>query len=332
MKIQVIDIPQAYSLILDERMAIGKPAVTGSVIAYQKVIKPQHVFNKSGIDVTMQAQVSDKVAINIENQDKRFLGLVDEQVITMQFNQPIVGEYQFIFNGWVEYGYSQTMFAAWQAGLTAHAPTLEYFADGQWHVLLKEFGYPAGMPRAASVPIKIPQATHKLRIRTNMEVYFDEFALIKAEKSQNMAKIIHKYDLKLQSAQLKQIGFPERKNNQQRVPTYDFTQIKPFWDTRYMQGAYTQLGTITPLLAKTDNALAIIGAGEGIELQYTDDLPILANGYKRYYLLKFVGWAKDMDILTKQGETLEPIPAQGIVSAIARQLNQKYNTRFKAGK
>ncbi len=116
------------------------------------------------------------------------------------------------------------------------------------------------------------------------------------------------------------------------VLSYDFNDIQPFWDTRYMQGAYSQLGDITALITKQDNALAIIGAGEGIEIQFIDDLPQLEGGFNRYYLLKFKGWAKDMDILTKGGETLDPIPSDGPIDEHAKELNLKYNNRFRAGK
>jgi tetratricopeptide (TPR) repeat protein len=327
-QIEVVDVPDTFNILLDERMGISLPKVTGEIVSYQNKINPIRVINQNNTDVTGAALITDKVAIEIENNDSRFLGLVDEQVIKMEFDQDLLGNYQFIMNGWVEYGYSQTMFAAWQAGKIAHAPTLEYFANGQWNVLLKEFGYPAGMPRSASVAVQIPQETRKLRIRTNMEVYFDELSLVVPTPIDSIIK----HQMTLQSAQLKVYGFPQRTNNRQRVPSYDVNRIHPFWDTRYMEGAYTQLGEIKPLLEKSDNALAIIAAGESIEFTFIDDLPKLKNGYTRFYLLKFIGWAKDMDILTLNGETLAPIPKNGKISTQAQFLNQKYNNRFKAGK
>lgn len=328
LKIEVLDVPEDYFVILDERMMISEPKVTGGPLFYKEIISPVSVTNKRGQDVTAQVLNTDKKAIEIDNQDRRFLGLVDEQIITLSFEQELQGEYNLIMNGWVEYGYSQTMFAAWQAGLAAHAPTIEYKVDGEWLTLLSEFGYPAGMPRSATVPLDIPIKTKHLRIRTNMEVYFDQLGLIKKIIPGNVTK--HK--LNLSKASIKQLGFPKRHDNSQRVPTYDFTNIEPFWDTRYMEGAYSQLGEVTELLEKHDNALAIIGAGESIELSFIDDLPKLEKGFNRFYLLKFKGWAKDMDILTKDGDTLEPIPANGKVDARAQYLNKKYNTRFKAGK
>ncbi len=326
--IEVLDVPKEYSVTLDERMMISEPQVTGRILFYQDMIMPILVLNKLNEDVTEKVLTTDKQAIDIINQDHRFLGLVDEQVTTLEFADELQGEYHLVMNGWVEYGYSQTMFAAWQSGLSPKAPTIEYFVDGEWKTLLVEFGYPAGMPRAATVPLDLPEETRRLRIRTNMEIYFDQLGLIQSVTPEN----INRYELELNRATVKQLGFPKRQNNEQRVPSYDFTDIEPFWDARYMEGAYSQLGEVTELLEEQDNALAIIGAGESIELFYSDDLPVLEEGFSRFYILKFKGWAKDMDILTKEGETLDPIPFNGKVSARSKTLNQKYNTRFKAGK
>ena len=46
------------------------------------------------------------------------------------------------------------MFAAWQAGAAFEAPTLEARdGSGRWHVVAREFGYPAGMPRQMAYPL-----------------------------------------------------------------------------------------------------------------------------------------------------------------------------------
>jgi hypothetical protein len=328
LQIEVIDVPKQWSVILDERMVINEPMATGEALFYQTEIQPIHVETKSGKNVTNEILETDKIAIDLENTDHRFLGIIDEQIITMEFESPIGGDYTLIINGWVEYGYSQTMFAAWQAGIVAQAPTIEALINDQWIPILIEFGYPAGMPRGASVPISIPNKTQYIRIRTNMEIYFDKLSLIKPEK---LDKIL-RYSLELGTARLHQLGYPLRSDNKQRVPEYDFNHIKPFWDTRYMQGAYSQIGDVKALVANNDNALAIIGAGEAIEFEFKDNLPALLDENNRYYILKFKGWAKDMDILTKDGESLDPIPFNGQLNDRAKKLNNKYNTRFKAGK
>ncbi len=328
LNIKVVDVPQQWSVVLDERMQISDPVVTGDLLYYRELIEPSHVWNKFNKDVTDSVRHTDKKAINIDNKDHRFLGLVEPQQITMDFADDLAGDYHLIMNGWVEYGYSQTMFAAWQAGLKAQAPTIQYLHDGEWKTLLNEFGYPAGMPRSASVPLFIPEKTRSLRILTNMEVYFDQLALFAAVQ----APTVNEYNLTLHKANLYQLGFPKRNDNRQRVPEYEFGDVQPFWDTRYMEGAYSRLGDITPLVRDQDNALAIIGAGEAIELSYHDTLPTIPADHKRYFILQFKGWAKDMDILTKDGETLAPIPADGALSEAAKTLNNQYNTRFQAGR
>ena len=99
-----------------------------------------------------------------------------------------------------------------------------------------------------------------------------------------------------------------------------------------MEGAYSQIGDVLPLVSENDNALAIIGAGEGVELKFKDNLPKLNDGFQRHFILKFKGWAKDMDIMTRDGDTLEPLPFNDEVSKEAHKLNQDYNTRFQAGR
>jgi len=44
-------------------------------------------------------------------------------------------------DGWIEYPYAQTLFAAWQAGAAYRAPTIDARgADGRWRLLRREFG------------------------------------------------------------------------------------------------------------------------------------------------------------------------------------------------
>ena len=49
-------------------------------------------------------------------------------------------------------------------------------------MVVEQFGYPAGMPRRMSLPLKdLPQGTSKLRLRTNMQIYWDRIAIVYAE-------------------------------------------------------------------------------------------------------------------------------------------------------
>ncbi len=328
--VKVIDVPAGWQVVLDERMQTGPPAVTGQPVYYRTRLNPKSITRQDGKDLTARGLKADNRAIEPAAFDARFIGFAEgEQTYTLAFDPIPAGDWILLMRGWVEYGYSQTGFAAWQAGLRWQPPSIDVWRAGRWHTVLTEAGYPAGMPRLASLPLgDAVVGAEKIRIRSNQELYLDELALVRQEQPSQ----VQTRSLPLDSARLFKLGFPKRVDGPQRLPDYEFSQRRPFWDTRYMRGLYTHLGDVSPLLAKTDNALAIIGPGEAIEVQFTDTLPPLADGWRRYFVLEFAGWAKDMDMLTRDGESLAPIPHRGPVSERAHQLNRKYNVRFQHGR
>ena len=98
-----------------------------------------------------------------------------------------------------------------------------------------------------------------------------------------------------------------------------------------MPGNYTNLGSARELVADTDNALAIIGAGEEVHLEFAAELAPLPKGWNRRLVLETNGWAKDMDLFTKDGDTLGPLPAIGEPGEQVSRLHRKYNQRYQAG-
>ena len=263
--------------------------------------------------------------------DTRFIGrLRDEHVLTLDFSEPLdqnKGAPMLVIDGWVEYPYSQTNFAAWQAGATYDAPSLEAFAGGQWLMLHEQFGYPAGMPRRMSVPLTgLPQGTTRLRLRSNMQVYWDRIAVAHARELPGHKKQL----LPLSTARLTKSGFARRTNLEQFRPDYDYNDLSPFWDTRYMPGYYTRLGTVDELVSSVDDAVAIIGPGEEVHLEF-ETTAAVPDGWQRYFVLETNGWAKDMDLFTGNGETVGPLPSTGKLRAIRDQLHAKYNIRYQSG-
>ncbi len=105
--------------------------------------------NERGEDVTAAMAAVDRVAAPVGELDRRFIGrLRGEHILTLEFDEAVnwLGRrLVLVADGWVEYPYSSTSFAAWQAGADYRAPTLEARgADGRWIVVLEQFGYPPG--------------------------------------------------------------------------------------------------------------------------------------------------------------------------------------------
>jgi Tfp pilus assembly protein PilF len=327
------DLPPGWDIALDERMGINGPAVTGQAFYFRREVLPARVLNDRGQDVTAELAKVDLIAADPGETDPRFIGrLVRENVLTLEFAADLdkgSGQAILVADGWIEYPYSQTMFAAWQAGADYRAPTLEAKGeDGRWRSVLNEFGYPAGMPRRMAVPLpRLPAGTRALRLRTNQQIYWDRVSVAWAER----APIIPRA-LALASAEVRGVGFPRRSTGSQRQPSYDYDRMVPLWDTRIQSGFYTAFGRVDELVAAHDDALAIIGPGEELHLEFDSALPPLPQGWTRRFVLETLGWAKDMDLFTRDGETVGPLPVTGMAAAVRDRLNGKYNTRFASGR
>lgn len=337
------DLPPGWDLTLDERMGINGPAPSGKPIFFQHEVLPLQAVNERGEDVTARVTTADLQAAPPGPLDHRFLGrLHGEHLLTLTFAQPLdsqAGQPMLLIDGWVEYPYSQTMFAAWQAGAAYVAPTLEARTqdmqeDGQWVVVQEQLGYPAGMPRrmtfplAALPPAALPKGTTTVRLRTTMEIYWDRIAISYAEPCAEARRV----ELPLREARLATVGFPLRTTNSQRVPHYDYASRSPLWDTRHLAGFYTAIGAVNELVAHDDDALAIFGPGEEIHLEFAAAHAPLPDGWTRRFVLETGGWTKDMDLYTKDGETLAPLPTTGKAVETRERLQARYQTRYEAGR
>lgn len=324
------DLPPEWHMTLDERMPILGAPPTGRPVVYRAIAAPVQAYNERGDDVTDAMAAVDRVAAPVGDLDRRFIGrLRGEHILTLEFEEAInwLGRrLAMVADGWVEYPYSSTSFAAWQAGADYRAPTLEARgADGRWVVVLEQFGYPAGMPRQISVPLpRLPVGTKALRLRSNREVYWDRVIVVGAEVTEEIVR----HGLDLRSAVVEQVGFARRTTGTQRLPHYDFDQSVPIWDTRVQPGFYTELGDATQLAVTADDALVIFGPGEGIHLEFEAPTEAPPEGWTRVYVLETEGWCKDRDLYTKDGSTLEPLPAAGRANSVTGMLHAAHNTRW----
>jgi tetratricopeptide (TPR) repeat protein len=333
-RLRAYDLPPGWSMTLDERMGIGEPFPSGLPCCYRHILIPSKAINDRNEDVTAVISKRDLKAAPPGKLDRRFIGrLQHDHVLTVSFPRALdsfPGQAVLLADGWVEYPYSQTNFAAWQAGADYRAPTIEVRQpDGQWVKVLEQFGYPAGMPRQMSVPLpSLPGGVRQIRISTNQEIYWDRLAVVFAETCQD----VEGHELTLESAKLEQIGFPQRIHRAQRLPDYDYEKRKPYWDTHFLEGYYTRLGGVEELVKSKDNAVVIFAAGEGVHLEFRElSTPPMA-GWTRVFVLETDGWCKDMDLYTNTGETVEPVPYTGKRSARVNRLHKLYNTRYLSGK
>jgi hypothetical protein len=327
------DLPPGWNMVIDERFAASEPQPTGKPLFFRRNLTPTKATSDRGHDVTRQTSERDGVAAPPGRLDHRFIGRTDPHELTLEFAEALdnlPSDLVLIADGWIEYPYSQTMFAAWQAGAPYDAPTLSARgADGQWAVVHEKFGYPAGMPRTMALPIRrehLPRGTTALRLATNLEIYWDRLTVAACED----CPAVKRHALSLQAARLTETGFARRTTLSQRRPHYDYHRRSPTWDAAHPAGWYTAMGPVEQLVRATDDALAIFGPGEEIHLEF--DAPPPPTGSSRRLVLELDGWCKDRDLFTQQGETVAPLPRRSSqASQAADALMKQFNTRHRSG-
>ncbi|MCZ6710505.1 MAG: FG-GAP-like repeat-containing protein, partial [Gammaproteobacteria bacterium] len=335
-RLRVYDLPDGWDMVLDERMATGAPEVSGRAIFYRNTIPFLRAFDQTGAEVSEQLRHTDGRAPPLPDLDARFIGRThSKHVLELEFAEALnqQGAHPvLVANGWLEYPYSQTVFAAWQADATFDPPTLSARGeDGKWVTVYESFGYPAGMPRTMALPLNdLPPLTKALRLTGNLEVYWDQIFIALEETPD--AVVIQMIPLK--SARLAKTGFPRRTTGPQRRPDYDYQDRQPFWDARYLPGVYTRLGPVTPLLTQVDDAVVIVGSGEEVHLEF-EALMHPLQGQHRRIVVEGRGWAKDMDLYTLNGDTVGPLPTRGTATPAdaerRRVLHESYNVRYQSG-
>jgi tetratricopeptide (TPR) repeat protein len=335
--LSAIDLPPGWIVAIDERMGISDPQPTGDLLFYRtgREMLPARAMNDRGEDVSKAVRNADLTAAPVGEHDHRFIGLLaEEHVLMLSFDRAIdagEGEPVLLIDGWVEYPYSQTMFAAWQAAAAYEAPTIESRSPGgAWTTVYEQFGYPAGMPRRMALPIdgtKLPPGATELRIRTNQEIYWDRVAIIYAEPcpAARITKLLAK------KSELRESGYALRTNGAQRLPMYDYDERSPLFDMRRQAGFYTHVGPVEPLIESADGALAIFGPGEEVHAEFEAPAEGLPTGWTRTFILDAFGWCKDMDLYTKEGETIAPLPSVDQPAANVDELHRRFNTRYLSG-
>jgi tetratricopeptide (TPR) repeat protein len=211
---------------------------------------------------------------------------------------------------------------------------------GEWVTAIENLGFPMGKDKTviADLSGKFLSSDHRIRIRTNMEVYWDYIFF-----TDNLSAIPAVSNiLNPVSADLHYRGFSHsfRKGGRYGPHWFDYSKVDKNRKWRDLTGNYTRYGNVLPLLTESDNKYIISNAGDETSIEFdTKSLPELKKGWKRDYLIHSVGWVKDGDLNTALGSTVLPLPFHGMKSyppsendiyptdADHQKYLQEYNTR-----
>ena len=223
------------------------------------------------------------------------------------------GPLWLVMHGEIEYFSATSMYAADQAGLQPVAPYVEALgADGKWTRVIDDLGFPAGGARTMTADLteKLPPGTRRIRITTNLQIYWDSILTDRTSQDQS----VRLTPVPLTGADLRFHGFPLKIENQPPGNVaYEYEKASATGPYTRPAGSYTRYGDVLPLLTAFDDRLAVFGSGDEVALEFDPaKLPPLPRGWARDYFFVANGYEKDMDFYAYNPIAVDPLPFRGM--------------------
>jgi hypothetical protein len=320
LQLLVLDHPAAVSVYPDERFVASGPPVTQDLLAFRQRVFPARARDHRGRDVTQKLMDWDRDTVDGFAR-RAWLGYAEEHWVELDFgdrlaklgpDEPII----LCLAGWTDYPYPDSIWAATQAGVELRPPILERLGDdGEWHAIA-DAGFPAGLPRMMTLDVtgKLGGPRCVLRLRTNMQIFWDQIfvAPLLTRMPSTTAKQAAELTvtrLEVSDATLSARGCMQEYSPDGRQPTlYDYDRLEPV-PVSPPAGRVTRYGDVTRLLREADDRFVIFGPGDELTVRFdAHNLPALAPGWTRSFVLRTWGYCKDSGLFTATGETIEPLP------------------------
>ena len=278
--------------------------------------------------------------------ERNYVGVAELHTLDLDFGKAAKDNRAFlVLNGWVDWADGSTFLQQAQEKKDLVPPSLQVKdKSGHWVTVMDDMGMPSGKPKTIAVDLsgRFLSDSREVRIVTNMCVFWDEIFM--GEDSGKPE--VQLATLTPNHSEVHFRGFspshihPERKQPE----SFDFISPTPtsYWNPTPStdSGKYTRYGDVTELTAKIDDKLVVMGSGDELALRYNQrELPPVKPGWRRDYLLRVEGWAKDRDANTAFSQSVDPLPFHGMSrypypaaehypnDADHQEYLRKYNTR-----
>jgi hypothetical protein len=247
----------------------------------------------------------------------QFQGFAKPHSLMLDLGEPYQGgPLWLLMHGAVEYFSANSMYAASQAGVQAISPHVEALAaDGKWVRVVDDMGFPAGGPRTMTADLsgKLPLGTRKIRISTNLQIYWNSILINRTPQNSNETHRVQNVrlaSLPLVRANLGFHGYPLKiEGTPPGNVQYIYEQTSATGPYTRPAGTYTRYGDVLPLLTALDDKLAVFGSGDEVSLDFDpSNLPALPQGWVRDYFFAANGYEKDMDFYAAEGNFVAPLP------------------------
>jgi Tfp pilus assembly protein PilF len=315
-KLLAVDHPDSVDVFVDERFVPPGP-VKLNLFQVAKRELPLSATDERGNDVLAALRESDDVYVS-NFTPTQYQGVVQPHDLVLNLGESAgkSGSHLFL-RGWIyPTDASINVALGQQSAIKLSAPSLEVRdARGAWHTVIANIGFPSGKDKTMVLDLAgiFPTADHHVRIRTNMQIYWDQ-AFVSQTPASQAAKIT---TLEPISADLHSRGFSRmyRKGGRYGPYWFDYDTVAKDAPWRPITGAFTRYGDVLPLLRNPDDMYVIMAPGDETTIQFdASSASALPAGWKRDFLLYTDGWIKDSDLNTAFGTTVGPLPYHGVRS------------------
>jgi tetratricopeptide (TPR) repeat protein len=306
-RLLAVDHPAGVDVYPDERFASNPPYPPFKVVTSQNPQQPAGVWDEHGHNLLPDLKAHKYVG---DFEVLPFKGFTKPHSLELDLGETYNGgPLRLLLHGEIEYFTATGMYAADQAGLKPTAPYVEaQDAKGNWKRVIDDMGFPAGLPRTMTADLsdKLPPGTKRIRISTNLQIYWDSILIDRTPQS-TQVKLT---PVDLTTADLHFHGYPRQLENQPPGNVqYRYEEVSKTGPYARQAGAYTRYGDVKPLLSSNDDRFAVFGSGEGVALEFDPaKLPPVPAGWTRDYFFHAEGYEKDMDFYAAEGNTVDPLP------------------------
>lgn len=307
----VVDHPIGTEVFVDERTAREPPALKVYTTAEPHALAG--AWDDAGKDVSEIVNKLDGRHLDTFGRGV-YQGVTRDHFVELELGDdaPREGPLWLVAHGWLHPTDASINVAISQGSQPPPKGLSLEVADGRggWTVAKPDLGFPSGKNKTILVDLQNifkPGAPRRLRLRTNMEIYWDALEWV-AGADESRTKVT---SLAPAAAELRFRGFSEMRSADGSSPeTPDYNRLASTGQRwRDLVGYYTRFGDVRELLAETDDRIVITNAGDELLLRFAEQ-PAPPAGWARDYVLIGNGWIKDGDYNSQFSKTVLPLPSR----------------------
>jgi len=311
-----VDHPTHRAIYVDEKYP-GDPAAPLAIHQVSAERPPIRVANDRGEDLLALLAAADGRTVAGFGRGP-IPGLAERHALILDPGDvPAAGPLRLFLTGWVYWINSSGMRAlSGREDVAIEPPSLQVKdGSGRWVTVIEDMGIPSGINRTLVVDLtgKFLSQDHRVRISTNLALYWDR-AFFSTDPGDDRFLL---QPLQPSAADLHHRGFslPVREEGGSKPDSFDYARLLDLSPWNAASGLYTRAGEVDVLLRAVDDLLVVMAPGDELTLTFDPSaLPPLREGWRRDFILRFSGWAKDDEPATLTAGLVEPLPFHGMRS------------------